>query len=155
MKQAEGNREDEVTPLNSSGADGGGNRAHDADEMIRVLVVDDERANAFAMQRLLTLMGHQACGESCAQVALQKLATFKPHIILSDVMMPGMTGIDFARRVRAAKLLPQVLLVALTGSAEPDDREAAMQAGFDDYYVKPVGIEELRRIIQMHEVRRS
>lgn len=114
----------------------------------RVLVVDDTRAAAFLLGRLLETLGQEVVvcydAETAMRLALQNL----PDIIFSDIAMPHMDGYEFAQRIRADDALRQVTLVALTGFDQERDRLLAYEAGFNHHVVKPVSVQALRSLLQ-------
>ena len=113
----------------------------------RVMVVDDNRDAAESLGMLLEL---ENCTVSVAFDGLQALGaleTFKPDIVLLDIGMPGMDGYELARRMRAAPGGTELVLVALTGWGQADDKKRAMDAGFDEHLTKPVDPDLLARVI--------
>jgi CheY-like chemotaxis protein len=79
--------------------------------------------------------------------ALEAIRALRPDVVLADVGLPGMDGYEFARCVRAAADLAVVPLVALTGYGRGEDRERAIEAGFDHHLVKPVELTPLLELI--------
>jgi PAS domain S-box-containing protein len=114
----------------------------------RVLVVDDNVDAATSLAMLLNLQGHQAEAVYAARDALERSQAFSPEVALLDIALPEMDGLSLARRLRA---MPQpnggLRLIALTGYAQPDDRERALAAGFDDHLTKPVDMQILERVM--------
>ena len=113
----------------------------------RVLIVDDNRDAAESLGMLLEM---DNCSVSLAydgMQALEALDTFKPDLALLDIGMPGMDGYELARRIRATPMGGKVLLVALTGWGQADDKRRATDAGFDEHLTKPVDPEMLARLI--------
>jgi signal transduction histidine kinase/ActR/RegA family two-component response regulator len=113
----------------------------------RVLVVDDNRDAAETLSALLECMGAQARIAHNGEQALQLAASYEPHLVLLDIGLPGMDGHEIARRLRAASGL-RAHLVALTGYGTPEDRERALQAGFDEHVVKPLPAGKIERLLQ-------
>ncbi|HET9490746.1 MAG TPA: GAF domain-containing protein [Methylomirabilota bacterium] len=111
-----------------------------------VLVVEDNVDSAQMLQACLELAGHRVLvadnGVDAVTVALRE----RPDVMLVDIGLPVLDGNEVARRVRAA-LGPAVLLIALTGYGRPQDRQQALEAGFDDHVVKPVDPEQLTSLI--------
>jgi PAS domain S-box-containing protein len=106
----------------------------------KVLVVEDMRALRVIMSRLLTKLGHEVEFAEDGTLALQKLETFHPDVVFSDIAMPGMTGYELARRIRERPECANICLVALTGFGQSADRDKALAAGFDEHMVKPVDL---------------
>jgi putative two-component system response regulator len=109
----------------------------------RVLVVDDEPAVAEMLRRLLVKEGYSVDVFNDGQEALNALPTVRPHIVLLDVNMPGLSGIDICRRLKhdpLHRLTPVVMVTALT---QRDVRLEGLEAGADDFLAKPVDPQEL------------
>jgi CheY-like chemotaxis protein len=103
----------------------------------RILVVDDNVDAATSLAILLRAMGHEVFVAHEGASALADLSRIRPDIALLDIAMPGMSGYDVARQIRA-RLGAAVRIVALTGFGLPEDRARALEAGFDQHMVKPV-----------------
>ena len=114
---------------------------------LRVLVAEDNEVNVRLAVALLRKLGHEAIvvGDGEGAVAAQAATTF--DLILMDVQMPIMSGMDAARAIRAAEAStpgqPRVPIVALTARAMKGDREECLAAGMDDYVTKPVRLSDL------------
>ena len=100
------------------------------------------------MSRLLAKLGHEVEFAEDGTLALQKLDTFCPDVVFSDIAMPGMTGYELARRIRQRSDCTGVCLVALTGFGQSADRDKALEAGFDEHMVKPVDITQLQGVFE-------
>jgi len=109
----------------------------------RILVVDDNVDAAMSLCMVLELDGHEVQVAHDGQQALELFATFRPHAMLVDIGMPRMDGHDVARRVRAMGSRGQILLIAVTGWGQAEDRARALAAGFDVHLTKPVQMAEL------------
>jgi len=104
----------------------------------RILVVDDNVDAAQVMAALLASHGHEAvCAHNGAD-ALALFDTFGPEVVFLDVGMPGMNGLEVARRIRERNRQPPPRIVAVTGWGKPDDLLRTQQAGFDAHMMKPV-----------------
>ena len=114
----------------------------------RVLVVDDNVDAAVSLAQLLRLEGHVVETVYGARAALDKFDGFNPDVVLLDIGLPEMDGYEVAHRLRQRTDLHPVILVALTGYGQREDRERALVAGFDDHLVKPVSFEDLQRVLQ-------
>jgi PAS domain S-box-containing protein len=113
----------------------------------RVLVIDDHRDTLHTMDALLAKLGHETVTAENGEEALRAAAEFHPDIILSDIGLPGMDGYAFARRLCTDPSLRPRRLVAVTGYGQPGDQERAYEAGFDEHVTKPVGMDDLCRIL--------
>ncbi len=115
--------------------------------MPRVLIVDDNQDFANSLVTLLTLSGHEARALYNGNAALAVAREFRPNTVLLDLGLPGASGYDVARSLRAENDLPRMQLVALTGYGREEDRERVIAAGFDHHLVKPVDPGLLEAII--------
>ncbi|HEY3519121.1 MAG TPA: GAF domain-containing protein [Gammaproteobacteria bacterium] len=113
----------------------------------RVLVVDDNADAAATLRMVLELQGHEARAAFSGQAALDALAEFDAEVVLLDLGMPGMDGFEVAQRIRALPGGRDVLLVALTGWGQDDDRRRTAEAGFDEHLTKPVDAERLAALL--------
>jgi CheY-like chemotaxis protein len=113
----------------------------------RVLVVDDSQDGADSLGLILQALGAQASVAYDGASALALLDTFKPDVVLLDIGMPGMDGYDVARRIRSERAFDRVLLVALTGYGQEEDRRRCAEAGFDHHLVKPLEVTQLEYVL--------
>jgi PAS domain S-box-containing protein len=113
----------------------------------RLLVVDDNRDAADSLALVLASLGTQVQVAYDGAAALDAFERFAPHFVLLDLGMPGMNGLEVARRLRQQANGRTVILVALTGWGQADDRERTRAAGFDQHLVKPVDIAELLELL--------
>lgn len=122
----------------------------DAENLIpvsrRVLVVDDIADSADSLAQMLSLSGHDVRAAHSGTTALQIAREFCPEVVLLDIGMPTIDGYEVARALRAEHG-DSILLAALTGYAQPADREAARDAGFDHHLAKPVDLKALRDLL--------
>src|SRR5258706_4064169 len=133
-------RRDEAIPADDSPAPGQ-NRRH------RVLVVDDSRDSADSLTMILSANGHEVRAVYDGEAAIQAAGTFAPAIILMDVGMPGVSGIEACGRIRAQQWGENIQIVALTGWGQTTDRQRTFEAGFNDHLVKPVDPAVLMKVI--------
>lgn len=113
----------------------------------RLLVVDDNRDSAESMALLLEMQGYEVQIAFTGQGALELACTFSPEVVLLDIGLPGMDGYEVARELRAGQEDRPLLLVALTGYGQDEDRRLSREAGFDHHLVKPVDFQELARVL--------
>ena len=106
--------------------------------MARILVVEDNRSSLEFMVYLLRAFGHDAsgCGVSIEGLDLARSEPF--DLIVSDVLMPGIDGFEFVRRIREYAHAKATPLVAVTALAMKGDREKTLESGFDGYIAKPI-----------------
>ena len=103
-----------------------------------ILVVDDAPVNLKLMRLLLTHEGYEVRTAERAEDALQMLSHFRPELILADIQLPGMNGLEMARRVKEDPRTQTIRIVALTASVRKEDRDSAFRAGCEDYISKPI-----------------
>jgi PAS domain S-box-containing protein len=113
----------------------------------RVLVVDDMRDSGDSLGTLLRLYGMEVCVAHDGRSALDAAREFRPDVVLLDVGLPGMDGLEVARQLRADPHTRSAALVAVTGFGQDEDRRKTREAGFDLHLVKPVEPDELRRVL--------
>jgi PAS domain S-box-containing protein len=113
----------------------------------RVLVVDDNHDATETLELLIQLWGHEVRIAYDGEEALALAAEFQPDIVLLDIGLPGMSGYDVARRMRALPECRDAMLVAVTGYGQDSDRSQSRDAGFDHHLVKPVQPGTLRDLI--------
>jgi PAS domain S-box-containing protein len=114
---------------------------------LRVLVVDDNRDSADTMAMLLGMWGHQVSVVHDGGDVLPRVAEFRPHVVLLDIGLPGVTGYDVAKQLREVPEGRSVVLAAMTGYGQDEDRARARAAGFDHHLTKPVDFATLAQIL--------
>ncbi|MGH8585242.1 MAG: ATP-binding response regulator, partial [Gammaproteobacteria bacterium] len=113
----------------------------------RILVVDDNRDSAESLAMLLELTGNQTHTAYDGLEAVEAAATFKPDVVLLDIGLPKMNGFEAARKIREQPWGTKMLLVALTGWGQDEDRQKSREAGFDGHLVKPVDHGALTKLL--------
>lgn len=114
----------------------------------RVLVVDDYRDAAEALQLLLDADGFECRATSDPHEACEIAREWQPFAVLLDIAMPGLDGLELARRLRADPATGHMLLIACTGYASSDDRARAREAGFDAHCAKPLTPQLILRVLE-------
>ena len=114
----------------------------------RVLVVDDNQDAADLLTLALELAGYHTHTAYDGASALQAAEAFRPHVIILDIGLPGMSGYEVARALRQQERFALLPLIALTGWGSPDDKQKAVDAGFDLHLTKPVDAHALHRALQ-------
>ncbi len=112
-------------------------------DVIRILVVDDHMENRRWLIKLLTAIGFSVRGAESGEECIAIWKEWKPRLILMDVHMPGMDGLEATRRIKADPHGRETLIVTLTASALDEDRRTAMESGADDFLPKPCMENEL------------
>lgn len=117
---------------------------------VRVLLVEDDEAMSEALAALLEHLGATVTAAASVRTALGLLTETAPHILLSDIGMPGESGYQLIREIRAREAdgTTRLPALAMTGFASPEDRDEARAAGFDDHVPKPVDPDTLVRRIR-------
>ena len=113
----------------------------------RVLIVEDNASTAESLSMLLEVVGFEVRAVGDGPAALAAVRAQAPDVMLVDIGLPGMDGYELARRLRADERGRDIVLVALTGYGQDEDRRDAIAAGFDHHLVKPVDVEQVRRLI--------
>src|SRR4030081_2335466 len=109
-------------------------------EKARVLVVDDEPQITRVLRTVLTSQGYQVNTAAEGQAALTSFAEFRPELVITDLYMPHMDGVELCKRIRAISAVP---IIVLSVKGEERTKVEALDCGADDYVTKPFGIDEL------------
>jgi CheY-like chemotaxis protein len=104
----------------------------------RILVVDDNQDSADSLAMLMELHGHDVSIAHDGQSALDSAEQHRPDVVLLDIGLPVLNGHDVCRRIRQQPWGQTMVLIALTGWGQDDDRRRSQEAGFDGHLVKPV-----------------
>jgi CheY-like chemotaxis protein len=113
----------------------------------RVLIVDDHHLVRNSVARLVRSWGHEVALANDGPTALLIADEFKPDCAVVDLSLPGMNGIEVARRLRQRFPPAQLYLIAFTGYADADIRDSCLNAGFDVHLVKPADINLLEKLL--------
>ncbi len=119
------------------------------------MIVDDNPANLKLAGDLLELEGFeiQRCGD--AESALVVLETWMPALILMDLALPGMDGIQLTQKLKSEEATRSIMIIALTASAMKGDRERILASGCDGYIAKPIDTRNFKKTILEHLSLRS
>ena len=112
-----------------------------------VLYVEDNFENKLFVRRVIESMGHEVMEAETGPDSIVMAAERKPDLILMDVNIPGMDGLETTLRLKQDPELAAIPVIALTANAMKGDRERCLAAGCDGYMQKPVGVSDLRREI--------
>ncbi|WP_075795382.1 PAS domain-containing protein [Massilia putida] len=147
----------EPAPRQSSSGDyaGTGGVVAGGRRPLRVLVVDDNVDAAATLGMLLEACGYLVDVEHDSHRALERARHQRPDVALLDIGLPDMDGNELARRLRADAQTGAIVLVAVTGYGQEQDRRAAFEAGFDHHLVKPVDMDELAGLLAGIEAQRD
>ncbi|MBI2877390.1 MAG: PAS domain-containing protein [Candidatus Tectomicrobia bacterium] len=113
----------------------------------RILVVDDNMDAAKMLALILEALGHEVRVAYDGPTAIDTAMAYRPEVVLLDLGLPGMDGYEVARRLRQQEGLSGTRLAALTGYGHEEALRRSREAGFDHHLVKPVGVEELQRLL--------
>ena len=120
----------------------------ESDTSLKIVVVEDNDDAADLLVLVLEQMGHQVRLGRNGPEGLALVREFAPQVVLCDLGLPGMSGLEVCQHVRALELSRQPMMVALTGWGMAEDRRRTREAGFDHHLVKPVTTESLRGVLQ-------
>jgi len=115
--------------------------------VLKVLVIEDNDDVADTLADLLSDLGHQVWVARTGPDGLARVQDVLPDLVLCDLGLPGMDGVEVCRAVRALALAHQPVMVALTGWGREDDRRRTREAGFDHHLVKPVASDKLHAVL--------
>lgn len=113
----------------------------------RILVVDDNKDSADTLGMLLRLMGNEIRTAYDGLEAIQMAESFRPDLVLLDIGLPKINGYDVARHIRQQPWGHEMILVALTGWGQDEDKRSSRDAGFNFHLVKPLEIAALERLL--------
>ncbi|MDQ8021390.1 MAG: ATP-binding protein [Moraxellaceae bacterium] len=113
----------------------------------RILLVDDNMDAARTMAELFNLMGHETATVFDGESAITRFRQWLPEVVVLDIGLPDISGLDVAKAIRSEAGAPQPMLIALTGFSHEAARKAIVEAGFDHYLVKPAMPDELLTLI--------
>jgi DNA-binding NtrC family response regulator len=129
-----------------------GHRVAQPPKAFRVLMVDDEELVCHAVVALLKSRGHDAVGVRSGADALERLQREYFDVLLCDVRMPGMSGLELL--TKALDMVPGIPVIMLSGASDLSTGRDALRRGAMDYLVKPVELDELDRVVQVAARRR-
>jgi PAS domain S-box-containing protein len=120
----------------------------------RILIVEDNDDAREMLQMTLALAGHEVHEAPDGPAGLERALAVRPDVALIDVGLPGLDGYEVARRLRAGQGGDRIVLIAITGYGQAEDRRRALDAGFDAHLTKPVEPERLAELIEVRVDRR-
>jgi two-component system cell cycle response regulator DivK len=116
--------------------------------MPKILLVEDNEMNRDMLSRRLKKRGYTVLIAVDGETGVSMAESERPDLVLMDITLPGMDGLEAARRIRASEQTRPVPIIALTAHAQDTAREKALEAGCNDYDSKPVELERLLRKIE-------
>jgi len=138
------------SPLRAKTADSKYHRYRDCtmSDMIRILLVEDSEDVLYLLRLQLESIGYAIDAATNATAALEAAQRRRPDVIVSDLRMPDIDGLEFIRRVRHIQSLASVPAIALTGASSDSDVQQAICNGFTAHLVKPAEATELSKLIE-------
>lgn len=116
-------------------------------DRMSILIVDDNLINLKLIRTVLSLEGYSVISAINAEEAIHVLNTYRPALILMDIQLPGMDGLELTKRIKANPDLKDILIVAVTAYAMKGDEEKVRAAGCDGYITKPINTRTLPSMV--------
>jgi two-component system cell cycle response regulator DivK len=116
----------------------------------RILVVEDNEKSMKLFRDVLQAKGYRILEAANARLGVDLATEHRPNLVLMDIQLPDMDGVEALRRLRREELTASIPVLALTAQAMLGDRERFLAAGFDGYLSKPVDVIELIRTVEHH-----
>lgn len=110
---------------------------------LKILVVEDEPAISEMLQSTLTVAGYSVVTAASVSAAQQQIAERLPDLVLLDWMLPDISGVEFAKRLKKEETTRQIPIIMLTARGEEGDKIRGLESGADDYVTKPFSLREL------------
>ena len=120
-----------------------------------VLVVDDNPTNLKLLRYLLSTRGYQVRTATDGDEVMSILQSFRPRLILMDIQLPGIDGLELTRRIKKAPETRDIVIIAVTASAMKGDEERTRAAGCDAYVAKPIDTRALPALVEDYLGRRQ
>ncbi|MFZ5628688.1 MAG: response regulator [Spirochaetota bacterium] len=118
------------------------------DRPAQILIVDDNNSNILILERMLQKLGYSPESTDNGRQAFSYITGKKFELILMDIMMPGIDGLELTRAIRNAESAQNPVIVAVTADVTPQNRDACFLAGVDDFLPKPVDFQALTAMIE-------
>ncbi|MBN1966634.1 MAG: response regulator [Anaerolineae bacterium] len=116
--------------------------------LLNVLVVEDDRKTAESLAGQLTVLGHTVSTAYGPRMAIQRLSQVIPDVILMDINMPGVNGLEIVRFLRRDPITARVPVIIISAHESLDMMHAAMEAGANHYIVKPPTLEDIEKALE-------
>ncbi|CAN5704044.1 hypothetical protein BH23CYA1_BH23CYA1_13250 [soil metagenome] len=113
----------------------------------RILIVDDNEDSALSLAMLFEITGDETQTAHDGLAAIEAAADSRPDVVLLDIGLPGLNGYEAARAIREQPWGQNMILIALTGWGQPEDRRKSTEAGFDAHMVKPIDHDDLLQLL--------
>ena len=115
-----------------------------------ILVVDDNELNLKLAQKILAISGYEVIAASRGEQAIEMACARRPDLILLDIRLPDIDGLEVLRRLRSLPETKDVPIVAMTAQAMPEEVDRFVAAGCDGYIQKPISLQTFRAEVQRH-----
>lgn len=119
-----------------------------SEDPLKILIVDDNIDNLMMLSRLLSSIGFEVNTATSGQECLTRVKTYNPDVVLMDIVMPEMNGLEVCQQLRETEIGEKLVIIALSANAYKKDREDSIAAGCNDFVSKPVNLEELLNCLQ-------
>jgi len=113
----------------------------------KILIIDDELDVRMVIQSRLESKGYEVVSADSGEAGLAEIKKSNPELVVLDISLPGMNGYEIARALRNSTAGPRMVLIAVSGYGQEEDRRLSREAGFDHHLVKPVIPADLAKII--------
>jgi len=120
---------------------------------VSILIVDDNATNLKLVAYLMSAKGHEVHTALDADTALAMVREHAPKLILMDLQMPGVDGLELTRTLKRDPATASIVIIAVTAFAMKGDQERALAAGCDDYVTKPIDTRTLPDLVATHLAR--
>ena len=117
---------------------------------IKIMIVEDNVTSLKLAGDLLEIEGFEVCRCMDAEAAMKALDQFRPDLILMDLALPGMDGLQLTRKLKSEENTKKIKIIALTASAMKGDKEKIFSAGCDGYITKPIDTRKLKKQIMQY-----
>ena len=128
---------------------------HEVPTKRHVLIVDDNRDSADSLSKLLTIMGHEVDTAHDGEQAVEVAGAMRPEVVLLDIGLPKMNGYQAANTIRQQPWGKKMILIAVTGWGQEEDKRKSKEAGFDQHMVKPIDLRALMKLLSELEKART
>ena len=115
-----------------------------------ILIVDDNLTNLKLIRVLLESEGYEIVTAKLAEEVFQLLNTISPGLILMDIQLPGMSGLEITKLLKSQEKTKNIPIIAITAYAMKGDEQKAFSAGYDDYVTKPIDTRTFSKLIESH-----
>jgi CheY-like chemotaxis protein len=113
-----------------------------------ILIVDDDKSEA--CDCLALRLGYQVHTASTAEEALEIAQRIRPRLVLADILLPGMDGLEMTRRLKSAPETRNTIVLAVSALAMKGDEQKALEAGCDGYITKPIDVKAFHALVRQH-----